>query len=557
MRNIFVSYRRDDSADVTDRIYDHLKTRFGKAQVFKDVDSIPSGMDFREVIKSAVEGCDVFLAVIGSNWLKVTSATGSRRIDDPNDFVRLEVCTALERKIPVIPVLVNGTAMPAEADLPEPLRQLAFQNAISVRRDPDFPGDIKRLCRDLDGYLNIPFWRRHTRVLAILAAALLFVILGVVALSRSKDATPYPLVNELIVINNVTVIMEEYEKYRGKPASADLKQQIDQALGTTVDGKHRIKLLEKIAAEAPLPSIFTNLGVEYAKLKDLEASKSAFDKAIKKDPNYKAALQNRELLEAIPIQILAEKAIKVEPASVASINIDRIQISPEGVKEIQVVKSGEFPSRLYEVEHHIKPESLVIVNPGTYDIVIQSAEDGKFALAKGVQVKQAELVRINPNILLGAILVEPPTRKGYPAISKIQVLKAGTKGEGWILQQASKLDAPLPIVQGNYDILGQTAEGDHFTLQMNLEVKAGGVTKIQTDKDVAAVVVHPIGTAQIEAIRVFQAGGDAIVAETSKFDRVMFVPAGGTYDVTVKQAGSKRATLKTITPKRGELIELP
>ena len=85
MRNIFVSYRREDSSDVTGRIFDHLKTAFGEEHVFKDVDSIPLGTDFREVINEAIQRCDVLLAIIGEEWLDAKSGMGSRRLDDDFD----------------------------------------------------------------------------------------------------------------------------------------------------------------------------------------------------------------------------------------------------------------------------------------------------------------------------------------------------------------------------------------------------------------------------------------------------------------------------------------
>jgi hypothetical protein len=96
----------------------------------------------------------VLLAVIGRDWLAVDQKTGARRIDDPRDHLRIEVESALERDIPVIPVLVQGASVPAEADLPESLRPLAYRNAQQVRPDPDFNNDIDRLLRGLEQLLG-------------------------------------------------------------------------------------------------------------------------------------------------------------------------------------------------------------------------------------------------------------------------------------------------------------------------------------------------------------------------------------------------------------------
>ena len=130
MAKIFLSYRRQDSAGVAGRIYDRLRAHFGKDAVFMDIDSIPFGADFREHIDAAVGQCDVVLAVIGTKWAGETN--GHRRLDDPRDFVRIELESALHRNLPVIPILIDHARMPGEADLPPSLARLAFRNAIDV-----------------------------------------------------------------------------------------------------------------------------------------------------------------------------------------------------------------------------------------------------------------------------------------------------------------------------------------------------------------------------------------------------------------------------------------
>lgn len=150
---VFLSYRRDDSADVTGRIYDRLVQRFGKAQVFKDVDSIPLGVDFREHLGDVVGRCSVVLVVIGDRWLSA-GAPGARRLDDAADFVRIEIESALERRIPVVPLLVRGAMIPGDTDLPPTLRPLAYRNGIAVRPDPDFHRDMDRLITGLESHLG-------------------------------------------------------------------------------------------------------------------------------------------------------------------------------------------------------------------------------------------------------------------------------------------------------------------------------------------------------------------------------------------------------------------
>lgn len=129
---VFISYRREDAAGAAGRIFDHLSARFGREQIFMDVDGIEPGLDFVEVLNARVSGCDVLIAVIGRDWLKVTDNQGQRRIDLDNDFVRIEVAAALERNVRVIPVLVDDARMPAAEELPERLRPLARRNAFAV-----------------------------------------------------------------------------------------------------------------------------------------------------------------------------------------------------------------------------------------------------------------------------------------------------------------------------------------------------------------------------------------------------------------------------------------
>jgi hypothetical protein len=146
---IFISYRREDSASDTGRIDDRLVAAFGRGNVYKDVDSVPIGADFPEHIRNAVGQCDVLLVVIGGSWLNASDGTPNPRLMDPLDWVRLEIETALERKIPVVPIVLGQTTPPSPSDLPESLKQLAYKQAIAVRPDPDFHRDIDRLIEGL------------------------------------------------------------------------------------------------------------------------------------------------------------------------------------------------------------------------------------------------------------------------------------------------------------------------------------------------------------------------------------------------------------------------
>jgi hypothetical protein len=164
---IFISYRRGDSADVTGRIYDHLSMAFGEEVVFKDVDAIPLGVDFRHHLSGAISRCRVVLVIIGRSWADARDESGRRRLDDPADFVRVEVASALERQIPVIPLLVGGATMPIADELPPDLRDLSFRNGTTIKPDPDFRADMQRLIRGLQAHFEAT--NRQTEAPSIVA----------------------------------------------------------------------------------------------------------------------------------------------------------------------------------------------------------------------------------------------------------------------------------------------------------------------------------------------------------------------------------------------------
>jgi TIR domain/WD40-like Beta Propeller Repeat len=142
---IFISYRRSDTPDAVGRVYDRLVSEFGKSKVFKDVDSIPLGQDFRGHLNDIVGGCAAVLAIIGPKWTDIRNEAGQKRLEDPDDFVRIELEAALARSVPVVPVLVGHAPMPATSQLPSTLSSLAFRQSIEVRPDPDFHNDATRL----------------------------------------------------------------------------------------------------------------------------------------------------------------------------------------------------------------------------------------------------------------------------------------------------------------------------------------------------------------------------------------------------------------------------
>jgi formylglycine-generating enzyme required for sulfatase activity len=135
-------------------MFDRLVAAFGEGNVFKDVDSIPLGSDFAQVIAEQLKDCNVVIVVIGRFWLTVRGQDKTPRLQDPADYVRIEIEQALNSRALVVPALIGNVAMPGEAELPDPIRRLARKNAISIRPDPDFHRDMDRLVRSIQEHFN-------------------------------------------------------------------------------------------------------------------------------------------------------------------------------------------------------------------------------------------------------------------------------------------------------------------------------------------------------------------------------------------------------------------
>jgi hypothetical protein len=146
-RRVFISYRRSDSADITGRIYDRLAKAFGDDNVFKDVISIPMGVNFRKHIQDILFKTNVLLAVIGKKWFG--GIISPNRLYDDDDFVRFELNIARDLGILIIPLLVAGAKMPKKAELPDDLGFLLERSGLEIRPDPDFNNDMNRLIRDI------------------------------------------------------------------------------------------------------------------------------------------------------------------------------------------------------------------------------------------------------------------------------------------------------------------------------------------------------------------------------------------------------------------------
>ncbi len=145
---IFVSYRRDDTRHVAGRLADDLAPHFGQDNIFRDIEAIDPGVDFVEALEGALGSCVVMLTLIGPHWLDVRDAKGVRRLDNPKDWIRAEIAAALSRGVRVIPVLVEGAALPDEQSLPPEMQALCRRQALDLA-DNRWRGDLLRLVETL------------------------------------------------------------------------------------------------------------------------------------------------------------------------------------------------------------------------------------------------------------------------------------------------------------------------------------------------------------------------------------------------------------------------
>lgn len=163
---IFINYRKDDSSWNALALYNELQKYFSKEQIFKDFNTILPGDDFVVSIDNALRKCDVLIVVIGKSWLEMKDVTGKRRLDDPDDFVRLEISTALARNIQVIPVLFDDVPMPRPEELPDNMRTLYRRQFVEID-SKRFEDDVRKLAEAIkkvlpDGTIRVPPEQSHS-----------------------------------------------------------------------------------------------------------------------------------------------------------------------------------------------------------------------------------------------------------------------------------------------------------------------------------------------------------------------------------------------------------
>jgi hypothetical protein len=252
---IFISYRRDDSAGEAGRLADHLRQRFGRDRVFIDIDAIAPGTDFIVELERALTTTAVVLVIIGRRWLSAADGEGRRRLEAPDDFVRREIATALDRGTRLIPVLVQSAAMPAASDLPEALAALASRQAASIQHE-DFSADVQRLADAIAplvvGADTRPWLRRAAFAGAALAVALTIGFL-ILQSRRSGDQTPVGTDQSANAVRatqqEVDDLVRVADAQRERGQLGDAMATLDRAVSLQADTSHASALREDIAMQ--------------------------------------------------------------------------------------------------------------------------------------------------------------------------------------------------------------------------------------------------------------------------------------------------------------------
>jgi hypothetical protein len=322
-----------------------------------------------------------------------------------------------------------------------------------------------------------------------------------------------------------------------------------------------IRLLEQVAQTAPVPAIYHNLGVEYAKTQNVEAARRAFELSKAKIAEVAAAAAKNRPLPATALKppTVSGPGVRTESSAVPAMTIDALSAPYEAPGEIHVIAHGTTVSGSYQVKYQPQPGTTVVMEPGAYDVVMKVSSYGAgFVLAANVVVREGTLTHINPNPLVGGIGVEPVSKKGFPLIKNLQFIDRSSGDKRLLAQQTDKLGVTLPIAPGTYDVIGTTIYGQQVEIAENLAVKAGQITRLDTLGQVAAIVVHApnVKGLDMKAVYALKAGTNQIAAKVEAWDVPMLVPGGVSYDIALEQSAGLTRIRSGLTPGSGELVDI-
>ena len=364
-------------------------------------------------------------------------------------------------------------------------------------------------------------------------------------------------------VTNVNVIAREYELQTGRPLSDELRRQIESAVNAATQNNHAesIRLLQEVAQAAPVPAIYHNLGVEYAKTQNADASRQAFELSKAKMAEVAATAEKNRPLPATALKppTVAGPGIRTESSAVPAMTIDALSAPYESLDEIQVIAHGTEVSGSYPVKYRPQPGTTVVMEPGAYDVLMKVRSSGAgFVLASNVVVREGTLTHINPNPLVGGIAIEPVSKKGFPLMKNLQFVDRSSGDKRLLAQQTDKLGVTLPIAPGTYDVFGTTIYDQQVEIASNLAVKSGQITRLETLGQVASIVVHApnVKGLDMKAVYALKTGTNQIAAKVEAWDVPMLVPSGVSYDIALEQSAGLTRIRSGLTPGSGELVDI-
>lgn len=217
MIGIFVSYRREDSSGYAGRLFDSLHPHLGRDRIYMDVVTNEPGIDFVKTIEAALKACRVLIVLIGKKWVNLTDASGRRRLDNPDDFVRLEVAAAIKRGARIIPVLVEGATMPNTSELPPELKRLTRFQALEIS-DSRWDHDLGRLVEILKKIGKRP------RALPMMAGFALTTIVLVLGLYQVEILSNHSIVLPFNLTSKIDSLLDKLKKSDSVPAPKPAKK---------------------------------------------------------------------------------------------------------------------------------------------------------------------------------------------------------------------------------------------------------------------------------------------------------------------------------------------
>ena len=543
MAGIFVSYRRDDAAHVTGRIADALAARVGRENVFVDVDSVAAGEDFVRKIETTIRGSDIFLAVIGANWLSASTAQGQRRIDLPGDFIRLEVGTALAAGVRVIPVLVDGASTPRAEDLPEDIRQLVRHNAVFINHTT-FARDM----RELIDQLKLPGSARRRAginplAMPIGAGAIVLSMLALAAWPKGAS-TPTGISSSVSLaeqdaIGARWITQTEFKAERG--ADGRLSIRADMPYRDRVRDEKRIDGLEFLGSSplsAPMPVLTVH--VTNASAAPVIVSEIQF-----------------EVIEAVPdktpLPVLRESQVDYRRLHMMNegwgdLDAPRLTISAWGLPEgefdrarkvwrgdISVSEPCAEPSRRIDIAP-ISIDATLVADTAVFDLESKMPagfDDAKFVCAIGelsyvhggkteTLALRTRISNLRPLSIAASPIIETydlyldPDREGYAAVLPFMAEIAAGATIALPVRIYTDRSSDFHLRQSVRTVAGEIVPGEDMNLQIFVTrnsavgwapeqlrlmvVPPSAVAAVDKDSVVASVVLDPLGERTVQVV---------------------------------------------------------